>query len=267
MMMIYQREMKRNVKALMIWSAIFGAYILMLLSVYPQFAADQQAINNMMDAYPEQLKKAFGMDSLHFGNVLGFYGVQIYMMTTLIGSIYAAMLASGIIVKEESEKTIEFLLSKPVTRAQIVLEKLSAVVTNLLIFNACLTVTSLIGFQLAEEHNISMGSFALLAAATFLLHVTIAAMSFLLSAIMRKNRSIVSISLGLVFLFYVMDIMSNVSEGLALLGQISLFHYIDAAAIINNESMHMGYVSIMLIITVLSICATFVYYNRKDIAI
>lgn len=265
--MIYQREMKRNLKSLIIWSVIFSAYILLLLSMYPQFAADQQALHNMMEAYPEQLKKAFGMDTLNFGSVLGFYGVQVYMMITLVGSIYSAMLASGILVKEESEKTIEFLLSKPITRAQIVFQKWGAVLTNLVIFNACITTASIIGFQFTKNETVSFSLFSLLIIAALLLHVTIAAISYLLSSIMRKSRTIVSISLGLVFLFYVMDIAAGVSDQLSFLGHISFFTYVDAADIINNQSLNLLHVFIMLIISTLCITSAFIYYRKKDIAV
>jgi ABC-2 type transport system permease protein len=125
--MIFQRELKRNLKSLIIWGTILSGLILMLLSMYTQFAANQQAMQDMLEAYPAQLKKAFGMDKLNMGSLIGFYGIEVYMFTTLVGSVYAALLASSILVKGESEKTIEFLLFKPVTRVQIVAGKLAAV--------------------------------------------------------------------------------------------------------------------------------------------
>lgn len=263
--MIFKREMKRNMKSLLIWSVILSGLILMMLSLYPQFAADQHAMNEMLDAYPEQLKKAFGMDTINFGTILGFYGVEVYMFTTLVGSVYAAMLASGILVKEESEKTAEFLLSKPITRADIVVQKLGAVIANLLLFNCALILASLLGFSFTEE-EVTYGVYALLALATLLLHLTIASISFLLSSVMRKNRNIVSISLGIVFLSYALHIAAGVSDQLSAIRHISFFHYIDAASIIAGETIEPVYIGVMALVTALCIGVAFVYYQKKDIA-
>lgn len=265
--MIFKREMKRNLKSLIIWSLILAGLVLMMLSIYPQMAADQKAVEDMMKSYPEPLKKAFGMNELNFGSLLGFYGIEIYMMTTLVGSIYAALLASGILVKEENEKTIEFLLSKPVTRTEIVGQKLAAVVTNLVLMNVLLTLTSIAGFQFADGERYDGRTFAVLMAATFLLHLTIASISFLLSAFMRRSRNIVSVSLGIVFISYFLHITAGVSEKFESLKYVSFFKYVDAAHIVAEGAMEAVYVWIMLLLTGFCIAAAFLYYKRKDIAV
>ncbi|TXK86222.1 ABC transporter permease subunit, partial [Parageobacillus sp. SY1] len=106
----------RAVKSLIIWSIVLSGLILLTLSIYPQFAEQQKEMTKLLEAYPESIKKAFGMNELNMGDLMGFYGIEIYMISTLLGSIYSAILASNILAKEENEKTIEFLLSKPVTR-------------------------------------------------------------------------------------------------------------------------------------------------------
>lgn len=264
--MIYIRELKRNLKGLLIWSIVMSGLILLMLAMYPQFAMDQQAMNDMLAAYPESLKQAFGMDTLNFGTFIGFYSVQAYMMTTLIGSVYAALLASGILVKEESEKTIEFLLSKPVTRSSIIMQKVSAVLTNLLIFNAAMIVTTVLCFGFSNGEQIDMGLFALLFVATILLHLTVASAAFLLSAVLRKNRSIMSLSLGLVFLSYALHIIAGLSGQLDSLRNFSVFSYVDAATIVANEALSGTYTVIMLAVMVLSVGGAYLYYRKKDIA-
>ncbi|HZG55414.1 ABC transporter permease subunit [Paenibacillus sp.] len=265
-MIVYGRELRRNAKGLAIWSAVMCGYILLLLSMYPQFAADQEAMQQMLEAYPDSLKQAFGMDALNYGDVLGYYGVQIYMFITLIGSIYAAMLAGGILVKEENEKTVEFLLSKPISRAEVVLQKLAAAFTNLLVFNALMAAASLAGFRLSND-DAAMNVYVLFATGAFLLHAAFASIAFLLSAVLRKSRSIVSASLGLVFFSYALHIAAGVSEPLRPLAELSLFHYVDAADIATNESIEAAYVAAMLALSALCLLGAFLYYKRKDITV
>lgn len=61
--------------------------------------------------------------------VMGYYGSKSYSLLLLIGGIFSIMLFSSIFVKEKDERTIEFLLSKPITRNQMITEKLLAVLT------------------------------------------------------------------------------------------------------------------------------------------
>ncbi|WP_064093495.1 ABC transporter permease subunit [Rossellomorea aquimaris] len=263
--MIFKREFTKNAKSLIIWSIILGGIILMTLSIYPQFTQDQETLNNLLSAYPDSFKEAFGMDRLDIGTLLGFYGMEIHFMTTLIGSIYAVMLASNMMAKEENEKTIEFLLSKPLSRSRIVMEKLFAVMTNICLLNLFIVIICLIGFQFADE-DVSMKTFSVLIFATTLLHITFASIAFLLSSVMKKTRTITSISLGLVLISYFFSVVAGISEGLEGVKYISFFKYVDAADLISENAIQPVYLVIMLGITALSICLTFWLYRRKDIA-
>ncbi|MDV3426281.1 MAG: ABC transporter permease [Bacillota bacterium] len=265
--MIFKREFKRNIKSLLIWSIVLGGLVLMMLSVYPQFAKDKAALNELLKAYPESMKNAFGMDKLNFGTVMGFYGVEIYVMTTLIGSIYAAIMASNIIAKESNDKTIEFLLSKPVSRSEIIFQKLLAVTVNIILLNAVIVLVSVIGFQFAENEQVPVKAFVLISTATFLLHMTFAAISFLLSAIMRKTRNILSISMGIVFVEYFFHIMSGVTDKLKNLQYVSVFSYVDASEIISNNAMETLYVIIMTAIIIICFGSAFIVYKKKDITV
>ncbi len=264
--MIFKREFKRNLKALIIWSIVIGGFTFMMLAIYPQMAAEQQSMQELLKAYPESLKKVFGMDRLDFSTLLGFYGVEVYFMLTLFGSIYAGLLASTIVAKEENEKTIEFLLSKPVARSQIIFEKLSLVVVNLFIFNMVTAIVSLVGFQLSED-SFTMSTFALLSVGAFILHLTFASLSFMLSTMMRKTRNILSISLGIVLGTYFLQVMAGLSEKAEFLRYFTPFKYVDAADIITDQALNPVYMSILLVLIFGSLAAAFFVYQRKDIAV
>ncbi|WP_260631246.1 ABC transporter permease [Bacillus sp. S/N-304-OC-R1] len=266
-MMIFRREFRRGQKSLIIWSLVLAGLVIWLLSIFPQFAKSQNSLESLLDAYPQSMKQMFGMDQLNLGTLIGFYGIEVYMMTTLLGSIYAAMLASNILAKEENEKTIEFLLSKPVSRSQIVGEKLFAVIVNIVILNIVSTGASIIGFQFSEGESVPWRTFALLSIATMLLHLTFATIAFLLSSVMRKTRNVLSLSLAIVIISYFLNIMSGLSDDLDILKFFSPFKYVDAANIINDNVLETMYIVIMIGIISLSIIASFIIYRKKDIAV
>jgi ABC-2 type transport system permease protein len=265
--MIFKREISRNLKSLIIWSIVIGGLVLLMLSIYPQFNMNNESMNELLNAYPESLKKAFGMDKLDMSSILGFYGIEIYMMTTLFGSIFASMLASNIISKEENEKTVEFLLSKPVTRTQIITEKFLAMSANILIFNGIIAIISILGFQFAKNEQLSMKTFSLLVIATILLHFTFATISFFLSTIIKKSRNILATSLGLVFLCYFLGVISGISDKFKNLKYLSPFKYVDAGDILVNNAIEPLYIIIMVSVMVISIALTYAVYRKKDISV
>ncbi|WNS74903.1 ABC transporter permease subunit [Bacillus sp. DTU_2020_1000418_1_SI_GHA_SEK_038] len=265
--MIFKREFRRGQKSLIIWSLVLAGLIIWLLSIFPQFAEGQKSMESLFDAYPESMKQMFRMDQLNLGTLIGFYGIEVYMMTTLLGSIYAALLASNILAKEENEKTIEFLLSKPVSRSQVVAEKLMAVIVNLFILNIVSTLSSIIGFQFAKDEAIPWDTFTLLTIATLLLHVTFAAIAFMFSSIMRKTRNVLSVSLAVVIVSYFINIMSGLSEELDILKYFSPFKFVDAANIINDQMIEPIYLILIGAIILISVSVSFMIYKKKDISV
>lgn len=264
-MMIYKREMKRNLKGLIIWSVVLCGLVLMMMSVYPSFAEDAQAMENMLTLFPEPLQNMFGMDTLSLGTFTGFYGVEVHLINTLVGSVYAALLAAGILAKEENDQTAEFLLSKPVSRTEVTGQKMAAVLTNLFVLNVLIAATSFACTGFTDE-AVEMDILALYMVATFLLHVTIASISFLLSSLMRRNRSIVSLALGVVFLSYALHIMAGLSSQFDVLGHVSVFSYVDAASIARDGALDSTYIIVTVAASLLCIAGAIGYYRNKDIA-
>lgn len=263
--MIYKRELRGNAKGLAVWCAVLGGLVLMMMSVYPSFAEDAKAMENMLALFPEPLQNVFGMQTLSLATYTGFYGVEVHLINTLAGSVYAALLAAGMLAREENDRTAEFLLSKPVTRTQVAGQKLGAVLTNLLVLNAVIAAVSFACTGFADE-PVEADILAWYMFATFLLHVTVASVAFLLSAVMRRSRGITSLALGLLFLSYALHVAAGLSDRFAFLRRISLFSFTDAAAIVENGGMAGGDLAVMAIVSLLGIAGAIGYYRIKDIA-
>jgi ABC-2 type transport system permease protein len=223
-------------------------------------------MEDMLVLFPEPLQNVFGMNTLSLATYTGFYGVEVHLINTLVGSVYAALLAAGILAKEENDHTAEFLLSKPVTRASVAGQKLAAVFTNLLILNAVIAAVSFACTGFADEQvDTAILSWYLLA--TFLLHITFASVAFLLSAAMRRSRNIVSLSLGIVFLSYALRILSGLSDRFDFLRHVSVFSFVDAADIVRNGGLDALDSAVMALASMVCAAAAIAHYRRKDISV
>lgn len=263
--MVFKREFLTNIKSLLIWSISLFSLIILLLSIYPQFAAEQQSLQELLEVYPESLKNAFGMNNLDMGSLIGYYGIQVYMMLTLLGSIYAAILAGSIVAKEENDHTIEFLLSKPISRQEVITQKLLLVGCNIVILNIFSIVASIIGFQFSEQ-AIEVDTYILLATAVLLLHLTFGSICFMLSSLMKKTRKIISLSLGIVIGTYFLSVAIGISDKLDFLKYVTPFEYVNSSEIITMNQIKSVSLFLMISIIFVSSIASHFIYTKKDLS-
>ncbi len=266
-MTIFKRELKKNMKSFLVWTIVMVGFNVMIMAFFPSIAGEADTFNELMDMYPDSMKSIFGLDKLDMTTVIGFYGTEMYLFVTLLGSIFATLLGSAVISKEESEKTIEFLLSKPVTRNRIVTEKTLCVLVYLLLFNAIIVASNFILFEIFKEADYSMKVFVLLSAGPLLLHLTFAATGLFVSMFIVKTKAVYPVSIGLVMSMYFLSIVSSLSEKTRNLKYLTPFKYIDAADLVVNERIRPVFIVIMVCIMIASVLGTYFVYKRKEIII
>jgi ABC-2 type transport system permease protein len=265
-MPIYKREIISNRKSFFIWTIILVALNAMIFSVYPSFASQQAGgLQELIKSYPETFIKAFSLDVLDLTNILHYFGMEIYLFITLLGSIYAMILGSGIISKEEDEKTIEFLLAKPVSRKKIITLKSLAVLSYILLFNIMLFIANYVMMEIFKTSEFNIKVFILISLGALLLHLTFAAIGLLISVFIIKARAVMSVSLGIVIGTYFLGLASSISDKLTGLKYVSPFKYVDAAYIIINAKIDYTYLVIMILIIGFSVICTYIFYLKKDI--
>ncbi len=266
-MIILKREWKRNRKTLFIWTITISLLLLIMMSVYPTFAKNNEMMQNLLQFYPESMLNAFGLDTLNMANILDYFSIEAYLFLTLFGSIYAALLSSNILSKEENDKTIEFLLAKPVTRTQIITSKLIIVLINILIFNLINGIVAIISFEMYKTTNYDFNTLILLILGSFLMHLTFASLTLLFSVFYTKTKSIYSISIGIVLITYFLSIVANISEKFNFFRYFTPFKYIEASEIISAGRIDPFYLLLITTIIIVGICSTYFLYNKKNITV
>ena len=123
---MFKREMKINFKSFVIWTSILIGLFLIVFLVYPSIinSENMEMMDEMMKMFPEEMLKAFNMDISSIDTAFGWLKTEGFVFVLLITGIYSGILGSNILLKEESDKTIEYLNSVPVTRKNIVINKI-----------------------------------------------------------------------------------------------------------------------------------------------
>lgn len=265
MIELIKTEFKRNLRSLILWSSIVAGMAALMLLLYPAFKDAFSQMEEFLSIYPEEFLEAFGMGEggLDMSDFYGWFGVEGYLFVNLIGGSYAAILGGSILSKEEDDKTIEFLLSKPISRDRILYGKGFVVAINLLLLNTLVGLVLLIAFTIYGDLNVPV--WLLYSYAPFILQMIFASLSFLISVFVIKSRKVISIALGIVIGMYVIDLISKLTDEFEYLKYITPYEYINAVSIVNDETIKPLYLLISFLIITISFMSAWFFYRKKDI--
>ncbi|PRR83644.1 ABC transporter permease subunit [Clostridium vincentii] len=262
-MNMFLHELKAYRKSTIIWTGSLVGLIIMFLSIFPSFSKDIEGMKTLLEGYPEAVRKAFGLTLESFSSILGFYS-YIFTYVTLCGSIQAINLGLSIVSKEARDKTADFLLTKPVTRKQIITAKLLAVLTSIIITNIIYIIVASIMASFVATTDFDIELFIMISITMFFMQLMFMSLGVLISVIVPKLRSVISISLGTVFSFYIINMFNSVVGG-DVLKYITPFKYYDTAYIMKNTSYETSFVIIEILFIAVSIGMSYFIYSKKDI--
>ena len=261
-MTVFKHELRQGRSALIIWTAAISFMLGICIVIYPEMSTQMGDISAMF-ADMGSFSQAFGMDRINFGELLGFFGVECGNVLGLGGAFFAALLGISALAKEEKEHTAEFLLTHPVSRTRVITEKLCAVIVQIVIMNlAVIAVTTLSVLIIGEEADIK--TFALLFLSFFLMQLEVAAVTFGISAFLRRGS--LGIGLGLAAVFYFMNIVANLIDETKFLKYITPFGYTESADIIADGALNGGYLAVGMALAAIGVILAFWKYGRKDIS-
>lgn len=260
-MTVFRHELRQGRGSLALWTACVGFLLAVCVFLFPEMKGQMDAIGHVfasMGAFTE----AFGMDRLNFGTLTGYYAVECGNVLGLGGAFYAAICASGILCKEEKEKTAEFLLTHPISRRKIVFEKLLAVASQIACMNLAVYALSVSAMAFVGE-IIPWKEVSLMHFACLLTQLELAAICFGISAFLRRGSA--AVGLGIAVIFYFLNLMGNLTDGAAFLKYITPFGYSDGAETVQNGYLHGNRLLAGAFRGSIGIMVGFLKYTRKDI--
>ncbi|MCR5636477.1 MAG: ABC transporter permease [Clostridiales bacterium] len=260
-----KRELKVNFKGYLIWSGVTILMFLVVFLIYPSIINGPEAdsINEMMKMFPPELLKSFNMDLASIDSAYGWLKSEGFVFILLIIGCYAGILGSNILLKEESDKTIEYLGVMPIKRTSIVLQKSLAGVVYIIGITAAVGVFNFIGLDLSGDFD--KKQYIFLSLTPLLSCVPVFFVCMFLSAFAHKTKKMLGISLGLVILSYVFNTLSSLSENTEYLKYFSVFTLADIRNVIINISVNPLMIFISLFIDTLFLCMTIIRYNKKEL--
>lgn len=260
-MTIIKHELRQGKLSFLIWTGAIGALLATCVFLFSEMKGEMEGVSDLFSSMGS-FTAAFGMDRLNFGTLTGYYAVECGNVLGLGGAFYASFCAVNMLSKEERDKTAEFLLAHPVSRARMITEKLIAVLIQITAMNLVIYAIST-GSMAAIGEEIPWKELNLLHLAYYILQVELAGICFGISAFMRKGSA--GVGLGIAAVMYVLNLIANITEKAELLKYVTPFGYCDGADIVSNGSLDGKQVVIGVAFGMIGVIAAYVRYMRKDI--
>lgn len=260
-----KREFKVNLKSSIIWLSVLLVMFLVVYLIYPYIITDEtmKSMDELMKVFPQEVLKAFNMDMASIETAYGWLKTEGFVFVLLVFGFYSSILGGKILLKEESEKTIEYLGVAPIKRSEIITNKLIVSITYIISMILIFGLFNYICLRLSGEFD--QKQFILLSLTPIFVSLPLFAINLFISTFMHKTKKIIGISLGMVFIFYVFSVLSELSTNVEFLKYFSIYTLADIRNVIANIQINYINVLISLAITIVFITFTYVRYNKKEL--
>jgi ABC-2 type transport system permease protein len=264
-MNIFLRELRANLKPLIIWSVIVVLFVAVGFAKFSAYYENPEMLA-ILDSMPKAMLEAFSLTAFNLTTLTGFFGVM-YIYFALLLSIAAAMWGSDIISKEERDKTVEFSLTLPVTRSKLITAKALAALFNCIVLALITwgaTIASVANYQPDSEFYsfLNLGMLAL-----FFMQVIFLTIGIFLGCAMKQHKRAGSVAVSILLATYLFSVISGLNENLEFLKYFSPFKYFDAAALLRDAQLDLSYVLLSLGIVAAAMAGAYLTYSRRDLYI
>jgi ABC-2 type transport system permease protein len=264
-MNIFVRELKANLRSLVIWGVIVILFVTIGTSKFSAYYNNPEMLA-ILDDMPQALLSAFNFQAFNLTTISGFFGVMFTYFALLL-SIAATMWGSDIISKEERDKTVEFSLTLPVTRSRLVTAKTLAAFVNCIGLLLITWAASLVSVAQYQPDSEFYSFLRLCMLALFIMQLIFLAIGVFLGCAMKRYKRASAVAVSLLLGTYFLSVISGLNKDLEFLKYLSPFKYFDPGMLLREARLDMLFVGLSLAIILVSMMGAYLTYARRDLYI
>lgn len=262
-MHIIKWELKAQSKGLIIWCVVMIVLIVMMTSEFSAYYNNPEMLD-LLNSIPEQMLRAFSMDNANLTTTTGYLSLVSFYFYLILG-VFAVLLGSSIISKEERDKTAEYLMTLPVSRQKVLFSKLVTAVVSCVILLS-VTVIAIILAMFKYDLDRTFYSYLMKLTLTMLLiQLIFLSIGMCMASILKRYKNSGKISATLLMILYFFNIITALSESLDFLKYVTPFRYFDTNKILATGTYEPIYLILSLLIITLGITGTFTFYPKRDL--
>jgi ABC-2 type transport system permease protein len=272
-MNIFKLEFKSTFKGLLLWSGIVSLMLFLFMAFFPSMSNDamKDLVSTKLSAMPISVLKALGIDSFpDFSDITQYYA-YVLQYVALAAGIYAALLGTNTLIKEETYGTIEYLYAQPITRIQTTLFKFLSSVFTFILFIFSISITSSIMFFMFKPENADIveiiTQMKTILSGMILSGFVFISIGFFISTIIKSAKQATPVGIGIVFGTYILGMFSKtISDKVEIAKVLKYLSPLDFGMPFDILKNGFDPLMVVLGILIIIICVAFSFaiYNKKD---
>lgn len=264
---VFLETLRQTWKQMVYWGVGLAAMALLVILMLPLF--DMQQMKDLLASFPAVILAMIGVgNELEiFATNEGFVAVGFFGKSLLIFAVYPVVMGMRITANEEDNGTMDMLLSLPVQRARVVIEKFLAYsvsiigVVLLIYFGMHLGV--LLGGVELDVGRLAEVTFYLIPLMVFTMAATL-----LIGVVVRRRQVALGIITAYIILSYMLQTIGLAAEGTVAepIGAISFFTYYNTGDIL-TQGYIWPHIAGFVVLTAALLLLSLHRYERRDIAV
>ena len=259
---VFAKTITEQRRGLAWWALGLVSACLLTTAFYPSVRANAASFERLLDSLPEGLRRAFGAD---FASPAGYLQARLFsIFAPLLLLIYAVGAGSRAIAAEEEHETLDVLLSTPVSRRRVLLDKAGAMIAATIGLGVVLALAIAVTGP-PFEVSISVANVVAAVTNCVLLALAFGSVALALGAATGRRSVAIGITAGVAAGSYLIDVLALSVNALGWLQRLSpFFYYREPDALANGLDPWAAFVlaGIALIATAIAVVA----FDRRDLA-
>jgi ABC-2 type transport system permease protein len=260
---VFTKTLRDAQRGILGWGLGLAGLVAMMVAVYPS-VQDNPSLDQLLESYPDALKGIIGFGGeLDYSSGAGYLGIELFsIMVPLLLIIAAVSAGSAAVAGEEERGTLDLLLSTPVSRRRLVLEKLGSLTVELLLLGAVLWVALVVG-SWAGDLGVSAGHLGAATLSAVLLALGFGAIALLAGVARGRRGFAIAAAAAVAVAAYFVDTLSSLSGFLAAIEVVSPFYHYAAGDPLRHglDALHVGF---LVAVVVGAAALALVAVDRRD---
>jgi len=264
---VFIETFKQTWKQMVYWGIGLASMGLLVVVLLPVF--DIQQMVELLEALPPMLLGMIGVgsDVETFATPEGFVAIGFFGKMALIFAVYPVVMGMRITANDEDNGILDIVLSLPIQRASMIIEKFTAYALSIVGVVAMIYIGMTLGVMLT---GIELDMSTLSTVIIMLIPVLIFVMAFtmFIATLVQRRQLALSIVTAFVIASYMMQTVGAMAQGTPAesIGMVSFFTYYNAGNILKDGLVivHIvGLVGLSAILLALSLYR----FERRDVGI
>lgn len=262
---VTRRELADRRRALGFWVLGIAGYVGFIIAFYPTVRDQADRFNEMVASYPEAMLDLFtGGSALDFASPAGFLNTYLFAsMIPIMVLVLTIGLGAQTIAGQEGAGSLELLLSYPLSRSSIVLQKVAVLVVETSVIGGVIVVLLLLGGPLVSL-ELPVGNLVLATVAMVLLAVDFGLVALAVGAASGRKALASGAASGLAAATYLVNTLGASWDWLRPARRVSPFYWATAGSPL-ADGVPVGHLLVLLAVGAAATVVAVVGFDRRDL--